>query len=361
MTPETIGRYRILKQLGAGGMGEVYLAEDPALKRQVAIKVLPAASGADETADARLVREAQAAATLDHPSVCAIYEVGEHDGQHFIAMQYVEGETLADRLARGSLPVSDALRIAEQVADALSEAHAHGIVHRDIKPRQHHARRPRARESARLRPGETVCADLSAADAETIQGLTAAGVVVGTTAYMSPEQLRGEDPDARADVFSLGCVVQEMLSGRHPFARPSAAATVAAILDEQPPPLPSHVPAEFQRIVRKCLEKDRERRYSSARDLLIDVRNLVRDSASGVSLRPPRRGAPFDRFTSCSRPLSAFCWPVRDGCFFVRGRLPTPRSGCSRFCRSPRRMRPRNTWVTAFRRTSSTACRSFRS
>ena len=134
MQPDTIGRYRILRQLGAGGMGEVYLGEDPALNRLVAIKILRAESGTDRTADARLVQEARAAATLDHANVCAIYEVGEDAGQHFIAMQYVEGETLADRLARGHLPVADALRIAEQVADALAEAHAHGIVHRDIKP-----------------------------------------------------------------------------------------------------------------------------------------------------------------------------------------------------------------------------------
>ncbi len=294
MTPETIGRYRILKQLGAGGMGEVYLAEDPALKRQVAIKVLPAASGDDKAADARLVREAQAAATLDHPSVCAIYEVGEHGGRHFIAMQYVEGETLSDRLARASLPVADASRIAEQVADALSEAHAKGIVHRDIKPGNIMIA---ARGPAKVLDFGLAkrVRDLSGRDAETMQGLTATGAVVGTTAYMSPEQLRGEDPDARADVFSLGCVLQEMLSGRHPFARPSAAATVAAILDEQPPPLPGQLPAEFQRIVRKCLEKDRERRYSSARDLLVDVRNLVRDSASGLpaAAAPPRAIRPL--------------------------------------------------------------------
>jgi serine/threonine protein kinase/tetratricopeptide (TPR) repeat protein len=293
MAPDTIGRYRVLRQLGAGGMGEVYLGEDPGLKRRVAIKMLPAASAGNETADARLVREAQAAATLDHPNVCAIYEVGEHGGQHFIAMQYVEGETLADRLARGPLPVSEALRTAEQIADALSEAHAHGIVHRDIKPGNIMlAARGPAKVLDFGLAKQLPLADTSAADADTIQGLTTVGAVVGTTAYMSPEQLRGEEPDARTDVFSLGCVVQEMLGGRHPFAQPSTAATIAAILNEPPLPLPNHVPQELQRILRKCLDKDRERRYGSARDLLIDLRNLVRDTSSGLSIpaaRPRRR------------------------------------------------------------------------
>jgi eukaryotic-like serine/threonine-protein kinase len=134
MTPEWVGRYRILRPLGAGGLGEVYLGEDPALNRRVAIKMLPAASGFDSAANARLLREAQAATTLDHPHVCAVYEVGEHHGAPFIAMQYVEGETLAQRLARGPLSGTVAVRIAEQVADALAAAHAEGVIRRDIKP-----------------------------------------------------------------------------------------------------------------------------------------------------------------------------------------------------------------------------------
>jgi len=297
MHPETIGRYRILRQLGAGGMGEVYLGEDPALNRLVAIKVLRAESGTDMTADARLVQEAQAAATLDHTNVCAIYEVGEDAGQHFIAMQYVEGETLADRLARGHLPVADALRIAAQVADALAEAHARGIVHRDIKPGNImlSARGPAKVLDFGLakrldRP------DMSATRVETVQRLTAAGVAVGTTAYMSPEQLRAEEPDARTDVFSLGCVLCEMVGGSHPFARQSTAATIAAVLTEEPPPLPLPAPSELQRIVRKCLDKDPGRRYASGRDLLIDLRNLIHDSSAAsvaVSAAAPARIRPL--------------------------------------------------------------------
>ena len=297
MQPDTIGRYRILRQLGAGGMGEVYLGEDPALNRLVAIKVLRAESGTDRTADARLVLEARAAATLDHANVCASYEVGEDAGQHFIAMQYVEGETLADRLARGHLPVADALRIAEQVADALAEAHARGIVHRDIKPGNImiSARGPAKVLDFGLAK-RLDHPDMSGTGVDTIQPLTAAGVAVGTTAYMSPEQLRAEEPDARTDVFSLGCVLCEMVGGRHPFARQSTAATIAAVLTEEPPPLPPAAPSELRRIARKCLDKDPGRRYASGRDLLVDLRNLIHDSSATslpASAPAPRRVRPL--------------------------------------------------------------------
>src|SRR6185503_8203459 len=168
---------------------------------RVAIKMLPSTSGADKTADTRLVREAQAAATLDHPNVCAIYEVGEEAGQHFIAMQYVEGETLADRLTRGPLSSSESLRITEQVTDALAEAHAHGIVHRDVKPGNIMlaARGPAKVLDFGLAKHLTAAGN-GVTNADTLRGLTTAGAVLGTTAYMSPEQLRGVEPDARTDV-----------------------------------------------------------------------------------------------------------------------------------------------------------------
>jgi len=300
MIPETIARYRIVRPLGAGGMGEVYLAEDPALKRQVAIKVLPTPTASDETGSLRLVREAQAAATLDHPNVCAIYEVGEHDGRHFIAMQYVDGETLAERIRRGPLPVREAVQVAEQVADALSEAHAHAIIHRDVKP-QNIMLTARGQVKVLDFGLAKVVSEHGAAvtDAETAQSLTEQGTISGTTAYMSPEQLRGERLDQRTDVFSLGCVVHEMVNGRRLFARESSAGTIAAVLNEHAPPLDARVavPAELQRVVRKCLEKDRERRYQSARDLLVDLRNLGRDlsgfTAPSADVVLPRSRAPF--------------------------------------------------------------------
>ncbi|HTH25253.1 MAG TPA: protein kinase [Vicinamibacterales bacterium] len=279
MTPQAIGRYRIVRQLGAGGMGEVYLAEDAALKRLVAIKVVAASDG-DTASHARLVREAQAAATLDHPNVCAIYEVGEHGGRPFFAMQYIEGETLADRIAHGPPPLRELITIAEQVADALAQAHARTIVHRDIKPQNIMLQADRGlvkvldfglAKPSRLDHGGT-----------TMPQITAAGTTAGTIAYMSPEQHRGGELTPATDVFSVGCVIHEMVGGTHPFARGSAAETIAAILGEEPAALPAATPAELQRIVRKCLEKDPLRRYATAHDLLVDLRNFARDSSAGL-------------------------------------------------------------------------------
>ena len=254
----------MLRKLGAGGMGEVYLAEDTVLNRRVAIKFV--IESADALSKSRLLREAQAAATLEHPNVCAIYEVGEHENQPYVAMQYVEGETLAERLTRGPLAPADATRIASQLAGALAEAHAHGIVHRDIKP-----------QNIMLTPrGQVKVLDFGLArrsqtdDAATLTG-TAFGVIAGTLSYMSPEQLRGEPVDPASDVFSLGCVVYEMLSGRHPFTRSSSAETISAILTEPAPRLEPFVPPELERIVRKCLDKNRTHRYASAGDLVADL------------------------------------------------------------------------------------------
>ena len=281
MIPQAVGRYRILRQLGAGGMGEVYLAEDAALKRLVAIKVVVSSHTGDETSHARLVREAQAAATLDHPNVCAIYEVGEHEGRPFFAMQYIEGESLADRIARGPLSLRELVTIAEQIADALAQAHSRAIVHRDIKPQNIMLQGDR---------GVVKVLDFGLAkqagpnySMTTMPIITAAGSTAGTIAYMSPEQHRGIELTASTDVFSLGCVIHEMIGGTHPFTRASAAETTAAILGEAPTALPAATPIDLQRIVRKCLEKDPQRRYATAQDLLVDLRNFARDSNAGMT------------------------------------------------------------------------------
>ena len=262
-------------------MGEVYLAEDTQLGRRVAIKLLPPETLSDEQARRRLVREAQAAAKLDHPNICAIYEVGEEDGRSFIAMQYVEGETLDARMKRKPLDLAESLAISAQVADALAEAHAHGIMHRDIKPSNIIiAARGQAKvmdfglakvvqESGRI---DT--------EAETQTMLTAPDMILGTVPYMSPEQVKGEKLDARTDIFSFGVVLYEMLCGRQPFASESAAATASAILTREPSPVVRFAPAapeELQRIVRKGLEKDRERRYQTMRDVATDLHNLQWD------------------------------------------------------------------------------------
>src|SRR5882724_3308790 len=276
-----LGRYEILSQLGAGGMGEVYLAQDAELDRKVAIKVLPESLVADEQARQRLMREARAAAKLDNPNICSIYEVGEEDGRSFIVMQYLEGETLDVRIKRKPLDLSETLSIAIQVADALAEAHAHAIIHRDIKPSN----------IIITRRGQAKVMDFGLArsigplesEGETQTMLTAPGTILGTLPYMSPEQVRGEQTDARSDVFSFGTMLYEFTSGRQPFVSESAAATASAILTHEPLPLARfapEVPDELQRIVRKCLEKDREQRYQSARDLAIDLENIRRQHES---------------------------------------------------------------------------------
>ena len=259
-------------------MGEVYLAEDAKLERRVAIKFLPPASVADEQARRRLVREAKAAAKLDHPNICPIYEVGEADGQSFIVMQYVEGETLASRTARKPVDLSECLDIAVQVADALAEAHSHGIVHRDIKP-QNIMITPRGQAKVMDFGLAKMVEQRSNAEteAETRSLLTEPGLIMGTVPYMSPEQVRGEVLDARSDIFSFGVVLYEVVTGIQPFAFGNAAATISTILTKEPPPLARYsreVPSELERIVSKALRKDREQRYQTAKDLLIDLKSL---------------------------------------------------------------------------------------
>ncbi|HLN99288.1 MAG TPA: protein kinase [Pyrinomonadaceae bacterium] len=281
-----LGRYEIRSKIGAGGMGEVYLAQDTKLGRRVAIKFLPAESAEDKHAIKRLIREAKAAAALDHQNICSIYEVGEEGDKSFIVMQFVEGETLDLRIKRKPYELKESLTIASQIADALVEAHEHAIIHRDIKPSNIMIT---SRGQAKVMDFglARVIAGAAESEAETQNMLTRPGTIVGTMPYMSPEQVTGGSLDARSDIFSFGVVLYEMISGRQPFTSESAAATVSAILTHEPPPLAryaSDVPEEFQRIVRKCLEKDRERRYQSARELLVDLGNLKRDAESGALL-----------------------------------------------------------------------------
>jgi serine/threonine protein kinase/Tfp pilus assembly protein PilF len=262
----------------------VYLAQDTLLDRKVAIKCLSANSVAEESAKKRLFVEARAAAKLDHPNICSVYEVGEEEGRQFIVMQYLEGETLDVRASRNPLPLSEILTVASQVADALAEAHAHTIIHRDIKPANIMlTRRGQAKVMdfglAKSISGTVDC------DAKTQSVLTTPGTILGTLPYMSPEQVRGEQLDARSDVFSFGVTLYELVSGKQPFASESAAATASAILTREPASLgrfASELPDELQRIVRKCLEKNREQRYQSARDLAIDIENIRRQVESAL-------------------------------------------------------------------------------
>jgi len=294
-----IGPYKVRSLLGAGGMGEVYLAQDPRLDRNIALKVLPTELASDPDRMRRFVREAKAASALKHPNVAMIFEIGESSGVHFIAMEYVEGQTLATRIGGRPLETAEILDIALQVADALDEAHGKRIIHRDIKPANLMLT---TRDQVKVldfglakithSEGQPVASDLS-----TIRS-TETGVVMGTAQYMSPEQVLGKKVDHRADIFSLGVVLYEMATGRLPFAGGSSSETTDRILHAQPAAIARfnyNVPTELERIVRKCLEKDLERRYQSARELLIDLKNLKRDSESptGVAMgEGPKQAAP---------------------------------------------------------------------
>ena len=255
-----LGPYEILTPLGAGGMGEVYLAEDTKLGRKVAIKFLPTDSVANEQAYKRLLREARAAAMLDHPNICAIHEVSDADGRSFIVMQYVDGVTLESRMKSRPLDWSESLSIASQVAEALGEAHAHGIIHRDIKP-SNIMITPRGKVKVLdFGLAKVVSSDVAVdTEAETAMVLTQTGVVLGTAPYMSPEQLRAEQLDGRSDIFSYGTVLYEIVSGRRPFEARSLAELTSAILMREPPPLQSQsgvMPAGLEPLILKCLEKE---------------------------------------------------------------------------------------------------------
>ena len=293
-----LGRYEIRSQIGAGGMGEVYLVQDTKLDRKVAIKFLPESLLTDERASKRLVREAQAAAKLDHPNICAIHEVGEEDGRRFIAMQYIEGETLDARIKSKPLELKESLSLAAQIADALSEAHSHGIIHRDIKPgnimitSRGQAKVMDFGLAKLIQSSEAVQSEV-----ETEALLSEPGAIIGTVPYMSPEQVRGDKIDARSDIFSFGVVLYEVFSGRQPFATESKATTAAAILTHEPPPLARYcteMTEEVQRIVRKCLEKDRERRYQTMRDVALDLDNCRREheTAQAIASQGERITAP---------------------------------------------------------------------
>lgn len=282
MIGQSIGHYRITAKLGAGGMGEVYLAEDTTLDRKVALKILPAAVANDPVRRQRFVKEAKAASALNHPHVCVIYEVGEtQDKNLFLAMEFVEGQAL-DRLARqGSVPIGQALDIGIQMADALDAAHAKGIVHRDIKPANVILSERGVKVldfglAKRVGPEEAgVTGDI---------GQTQTGHIIGTPTHMSPEQALGRPVDHRTDVFSLGVVLYELVTGRRPFSGGSIGETVHHVINSQPEAIARfnyEATPELERIIRKCLQKDVQNRYQSARELLIDLRNLKSDLGGG--------------------------------------------------------------------------------
>lgn len=286
-------------------MGEVYLAEDKRLGRKVAIKFLPERVANDERAKQRLLREAQTAATLDHPNICAIYEVAEENGYSFIVLQYIEGETLAERLRRQRPDPPDALAIAAQIADAMSEAHTRGVIHRDIKPEN--IMITTRRQIKVLDFGlAKVLRDPAVLDGKTATGslLSTPGMVMGTVPYMSPEQVRGEELDCRSDIFSFGTVLYELLSGRRPFEARSTAEVLSAILTREPSPISTLGQSDHgeERLLRKCLEKDAALRYQTMSELITDLEPIRRAYESG-------QVKPLNITSSASTPALAISKP----------------------------------------------------
>jgi serine/threonine protein kinase len=273
-----ISHYKIISMLGAGGMGEVYLAQDTRLKRKVALKVLPEIIAQDKDRLRRFEQEAFAASALNHPNILTIYEFGVEGETHYLATEYVTGETVRAHLQRGPLPLGEALEIAAQTSQALAAAHEAGIIHRDIKPENVMIRNDGIVKVLDFGLAKLVQPVSIDAEAETsMQGLTQAGMVMGTVAYMSPDQGRGGTVDARTDIFSLGVVLYEMLTRRHPFMGETNHHTIVAILEKEPPPLTQVVkdaPAELDQIMNRALAKKADERYGSAQALSADLKQL---------------------------------------------------------------------------------------
>ena len=272
-----LGRYEVVSLLGAGGMGEVYRARDTVLERDVALKVLPEAAAEDPDRLERFAREARAVARLSHPNILEIHDVGHDNDVHYAVTELLEGESLRERLGRGRLPVRKAVSTADAIARGLGAAHAQGVVHRDVKPEN-----VLLTSDGRVKVLDFGIASLhepevqaAGPDASEVSTITAAGSLLGTIGYMAPEQVRGEAADARSDVFALGCVLYEMLTGERTFHRATPAESLAAVLHDEPPPplsLVPDIPAGIDRVVMRCLEKEPGERFQSAADVAFALR-----------------------------------------------------------------------------------------
>ncbi len=275
---KSFGQFKIISSIGKGGMGEVFLAQDTKLDRKVALKILPPEFAEDKDRMSRFVREAKSASALNHPNIITIHEIGESDGTHFIATEFIDGKTLNDYKKANPLNYKSALEIAIQVASALDEAHAAGIVHRDIKPDNVMIRANGLAKIldfgiAKLSTPKTINEE----DATAIKGGTSPGMIIGTANYMSPEQAKGKVVDARTDIFSFGVVLYEMIAGHLPFEGENALEMIGAILNKEPKPLNSDVPTEITKIINKCLRKDRDERYQTIKDVGNDLKDVKQE------------------------------------------------------------------------------------
>src|SRR5262249_27273843 len=300
MVGQTVSHYRVLRKIGAGGMAVVFEAEDLRLGRHVALKFFPQSFSQDVLALERFQREARAASALNHPGICTIFDIGDFEGSPFLALELLEGGTLQTRIGRTPLPFEDLLDWAIQIAGGLGAAHAKGIVHRDIKPtnifvtRDGHAKILDFGLAKQIAPHAAVAADSSTLQMDP-QLLTSPGSAVGTVAYMSPEQARGQEVDARTDLFSFGVVMYQMATGQLPFEGTTIPTVFDAILNRDPTPpsrLNTALPAGFDSTVIKALEKDRAVRYQSAADLLADLKRLRREVAGSSTTVPAPAARP---------------------------------------------------------------------
>ena len=325
-----LGPYEILSPLGAGGMGEVYRARDTRLDRTVAIKILPAQLSGDPARRQRFEREARAVASLNHPHICVLHDIGTQEGIDFLVLEYLEGETLAHRVERGAMPTSELLKIATEVSDALDKAHRQGVIHRDLKPANIMLTKSGAKllDFGLAKPVATPAGAALTAMATESRPLTAEGTIVGTFQYMAPEQLEGKESDARSDVFSFGAVLYEMATGKKAFEGKTTASVIAAVLASEPTPISTlqpMTPPALERVVKTCLAKDPDERFQSAHDLNLQLKWIAEaGSQAGVPAPVVRRGKSREKIAWALASVFLIAATMGVGAYLRLARSPAP-------------------------------------